>query len=208
MPLTPAERHAFLRSRRSVRRFLPEAVPEAVLARILETAVYAPSAHNLQPSRLAVLRDAGKKQRLADALTDALRADMRAQGADEGAIAARVARSRRRLAEAPVVVLLNLDNTARRDPNDPWERHMLVQSVAMTGLQILLAAHAEGLGGVWVCWPLYAQEATRRALHLPPAWAPQGMLFLGYPAEAPAPPRRKPWQEITRWCDDAGAADA
>ena len=70
---------------------------------------------------------------------------------------------------------------------------MLVQSVAMAGLQMLLAAHAEGLGGVWVCWPLYAQEATRAALHLPSHWEPQGMLFLGYPAEAPAPPPRRPF---------------
>jgi coenzyme F420-0:L-glutamate ligase/coenzyme F420-1:gamma-L-glutamate ligase len=183
--------HAFLRSRRSVRRFLPEPVPEAVVQRILETAIYAPSAHNLQPWQFVWLREATLKRRLADALTRQMEADMRGRGAEEEAIAARVARSRRRMDEAPLVVVLNLDNAIRRDPTDPWEHHMLVQSVAMVGLQMLLAAHAEGLGGVWVCWPLYAQEATRRALNLPSTWEPQGMLFLGYPAEALLPPPRR-----------------
>ncbi len=197
MTLSPDEIHAFLRSRRSVRRFLPEPVPDGVVQRVLETAVYAPSAHNLQPWQFVLLRESGPKRRLAEALTAQMAADMRAQGAEEAAIAARVARSHRRLDEAPLVVLLNLDNTRRRDPHDPWEHHMLVQSVAMVGLQMLLAAHAEGLGGVWVCWPLYAQEATREALHLPPTWEPQGMLFLGYPAEAPPPPPRRPLQPLT-----------
>ena len=200
--------HAFLRSRRSVRHFLPEPVPDAVLQRVLETAVYAPSAHNAQPWQLVVLRASTAKQRLAEALTAAMRADMRAQGADEAEIAARIERSRRRLDEAPVVVLLNLDEAVRRDSGNPHEHHMMVQSVALLGLQILLAAHAEGLGGVWICWPLYAQEATRQALALPSTWSPQGMLFLGYPAEAPAPPPRKSWQEITLWLDDEEFQDA
>jgi nitroreductase len=49
----------------------------------------------------------------------------------------------------------------------------------------LLAAHAEGLGGNWICWPLYAQEATCTALELPETWEPQAMYFLGYPDEIP-----------------------
>ncbi len=195
----PDALHAFLRSRRSVRRFLPEPVPDGVVQRILETAIYAPSAHNLQPWRFAVVRTDEAKGRLAAALTAQMRRDMTARGEPEKAIAAREARSRRRIAEAPVIVVLSLDSETHRDPEDPLEPHMLVQSIGIVGLQILLAAHAEGLGGVWVCWPLYAPEATRTALDLPPTWEPQGMLFLGYPAEAPAPPPRRPWRELTLW---------
>ncbi len=196
--LAPEDLHAFLRSRRSVRRFLPEPVSDDVLQRVLETAIYAPSAHNLQPWRFAVIRTDDAKARLAQALAAQMRSDMEAQGASAETIEARAQRSQARLQEAPLVVMLNLDETVRRDAEDPHERHMMVQSVAIVGLQILLAAHAEGLGGVWVCWPLYAQEAAQQALNLPPSWKPQGMLFLGYPAEAPAPPPRKPWQEVTR----------
>lgn len=42
-------------SRRSVRAFLPEAVPEAVIRRILEAAGRAPSGSNIQPWKVAVL---------------------------------------------------------------------------------------------------------------------------------------------------------
>ena len=190
-----------LHTRRSVRRFLPRPVPPEVVARLLATAAYAPSAHNTQPWRWAVLQRPESKARLAEALTARLTADMRAVGETEESIAARVERSRRRLLNAPLVVVFSLDATALRRPDDPREQHMGVQSVAAAALQMLLAAHAEGLGGVWVCWPLYAPEATRRALALPPAWQPQGMLFLGYPAETPEPPPRRPWQELTLFAD-------
>jgi len=40
------ELDAFLRSRRSIRRFKPDPAPAAFIYRILETATYAPSAHN------------------------------------------------------------------------------------------------------------------------------------------------------------------
>jgi nitroreductase len=75
---------------------------------------------------------------------------------------------------------------------------MSVQSVAMAGQNLLLAAHAEGLGGVWVCAPLFAQEAVRQALNLPGEWHPQGMLLLGYPAVVPKTRPRRPVSEVTR----------
>ena len=65
-----------------------------------------------------------------------------------------------------------------------------MKSVALAGLQLLLAAHAEGLGGTWICWPLFAPEETRQSLDLPSVWEPQGMIFLGYPAEEPEIPGR------------------
>ncbi len=183
--------HEFLRSRRSVREFQPRPVPDDVLERILDTGIYAPSAHNLQPWRIVVLRKPEVKRKLALALTERMRRDMAAEGADAEAIEARVARSIRRMDEAPVVLLLNRDvDVVRRDA--PPEHTMAVQSVAALALQLMLAAHAEGLGSVWVCWPLYAQAETRAALALPASWEPQGMLFIGYPAESPEPPPRLP----------------
>ena len=73
---------------------------------------------------------------------------------------------------------------------------MAVQSVALAGLQLMLAAHAEGLGGNWICWPLYAQEAARDALNLPETWEPQGMFFLGYADEEPGKKILKPLDEL------------
>ena len=53
------ELHNFLRSRRSIRRFRPEPIEDAVIERILTTATYAPSAHNRQPWRFCVIKDPG-----------------------------------------------------------------------------------------------------------------------------------------------------
>ncbi len=187
-----------LTTRRTIRRFKPDPVPDSVLRRLLTAATFAPSAHNLQPWRFVVLRDAALKRRLGEALTDRMRRDMRARNAPEDEIEARVARSLRRLAEAPVVVLLCRDVTVVR-AEEPQEHTMAVQSVALAGGTLLLAAHAGGLGANWICWPLYAPQETRAALGLPSSWEPQAMILLGYPAEEPAPPPRTPIDDITLW---------
>jgi F420 biosynthesis protein FbiB-like protein len=192
------ELHKFLRSRRSVRRFRPDPVPASVIERILETAAYAPSAHNLQPWFFVMVVDELNRNHLAEALTGKMRADMTAIDAPENEIETRVKNSLRRLDEAPVVILLCRDATAiRRD--DQEERTMAIQSVAACGLQLLLAAHAEGLGGNWICWPLYAQEAARAALDLPVSWEPQGMFFLGYADVEPREKVVKPLHETVRY---------
>jgi nitroreductase len=79
------------------------------------------------------------------------------------------------------------------------ERTMAMQSVAAAGLQLLLAAHAEGLGGVWVCSPLFAQKTIQRTLKLPAAWEPQGMFFVGYPDELPKSKTMKDLQSLIEW---------
>jgi len=76
---------------------------------------------------------------------------------------------------------------------------MSIQSVAAAGLQLLLAAHAEGLGGDWICWPLYAQEAARAALDLPDTWEPQAMFFLGYTDGEPKEKALKSLEEVVRF---------
>jgi F420 biosynthesis protein FbiB-like protein len=181
---TKAELHTFLRTRRSIRRFKPDPVPEAVIKEILATATFAPSAHNRQPWRFAVITEPAAKSRLGKAVTDKMRADMQAEGASQTDIEKRAAASLRRMNEAPVVIILFRDKADVRA--DTYEEAVMgVQSTAAAGLQLLLAAHAEGLGGSWVCWALYAQEETRAALNLPKAWEPQAFYFLGYPAEKP-----------------------
>ena len=196
--MTNIDLHQFLRTRRSIRRFKPDPVPAPVIGRILETAIYAPSAHNLQPWRFTVVADESAKERLGQALTSKMRADMTAVRAPETEIENRVKNSLHRLDEAPVVILLCRDVSAiRRDEQE--EITMSMQSVAACGLQMLLAAHAEGLGGNWICWPLYAQEAARAALELPVTWEPQGMFILGYAEEGPKEKVLKSVQEIVRY---------
>jgi F420 biosynthesis protein FbiB-like protein len=189
--------HDFLRSRRSIRRFKPDPIPDAMLERILTTATYAPSAHNRQPWRFVVIKNADARPRLAKALTDKMRLDMQTEGAIEAEIEKRVASSIRRIAEAPVIILLCRDITDVR-VNTPEENIMNIQSTALAGLQLLLAAHAEGLGGNWICWPLYAIETIRSILNLPENWEPQGMFIIGYANEVVKEKTLKPITELVR----------
>jgi len=194
---TKEDFHTFLRTRRSVRRFKPDPVPDSVVESILTTATFASSAHNYQPWRFAVVTDPLVKTRLGEALTSKMRADMQAEGADRSDIEKRATLSLRRLNEVPVVIILCRDKSAVRT-DTPEEAAMGVQSTAAAGLQLLLAAHAEGIGGNWICWPLYAQEATRATLDLPETWDPQAMYFLGYPLVSPEPKIVRPIKEIVK----------
>ena len=194
---TKEDLQTFLRTRRSIRRFKPDPVPDSVIESILQTATFAPSAHNLQPWRFAVVTTSSAKTHLGEILTSKMQADMQAEGADKSDIEKRVTLSLRRINEAPVVVVLCRDKTDVR-ADTPEETIMGIQSTALAGLQLLLAAHAEGLGGNWICWPLYAQEATRIALELPETWESQAMYFFGYPAEIPQVKERKSIKEIVK----------
>jgi F420 biosynthesis protein FbiB-like protein len=194
------EFHQFLRGRRSVRRFQPQAVPDSVIERMLATAAFAPSAHHREPWRFVVLKNPEIRTRLADAMGADLRRDLAADGLPHDEIDRQVGRARQRLLAAPGVIVLCMDSNAINAPPDERraaaERMMAVQSVAAAGLQLLLGAHAEGLGGVWVCSPLFVPETVRESLDLPEAWEPQAMFYVGYPTEIPEARPRKPL-EIT-----------
>ena len=190
----------FIRSRRSVRRFMQDRVPQEVLSRILETAAWAPSAHNFQPWRFVVLDSELPRARLADAMARDFRRDLQADGLPADDIEAQVQHSRQRIVEAPAAIMLCLETGEMvRYPDQRRQNAeylMAIQSVAMAGQNLLLAAHAEGLGCVWKCAPLFAQETARGALDLPGSWQPQALILLGYPAKISPPRFRKEMHEI------------
>ncbi len=192
-----------LRRRRSVRRFKAAPVDRAVLERVLEAARLAPSAHNRQPWRFVVVQDEARRARLAEAMAARLRADRLADGAAPDEVEADVSRSRQRLTRAPCAILVCLTIEAMdRYPDDrrnQAERMMAVQSAAMAGENLLVAAAAEGLGACWMCAPLFAGEEARRSLNLPDDWEPQGLVLLGQPAETPPPRGRRRLEEVTLW---------
>ncbi len=186
-----------------MRRWRPDPIPREVLARVLETATYAPSAHNRQPWRFAALTSPEAKTRLAEALGEVLRQALAQDALTSEEIAARVERSRRRIGRAPAAVVLCADFTAAA-PYPDEERQaadnlMLVQDATLAGGTLLLAAHAEGLGGVWMCAPLFAPETTREALGLPESWEPLALILLGYPENIPAARARKALDEVARF---------
>jgi coenzyme F420-0:L-glutamate ligase / coenzyme F420-1:gamma-L-glutamate ligase len=176
-----------IQTRRSIRRYRPEPVPQAVIERVLNAAVWAPSAHNRQPWRFVVIERGETKETLAQAMGTRLRRDLEADGAPQELIEKDVTRSYVRMTDAPLLVALCL-SMADMDsyPDERRGRNeflMAVQSTAMAGQNLLLAAHAEGLGACWMCAPLFVPDVVCEVLDLPEDWQPQALLTLGYPAE-------------------------
>lgn len=159
-------------TRRSIRSYREEPVPEEVLHRILEAARLAPSAANHQPWHFFVVRDAGIRQRL-------FPEERRAWAAN-----------------APVVLV------ACSSPDIAWVRswdgknHADID-IAIAMEHIVLAATAEGLGTCWIC--AFDPEVFRNALGLPKEIVPIAATPLGYPADEPGPRKRKAMEEIVTW---------
>ena len=108
------------------------------------------------------MTDLSVKAQLASAMAEDFERDLRRDGVGPEKIQAQIKRSKERITSAPVAILLGLDlremDSYSDDKRNKAEYLMAVQSAAAAGLQLLLAAHASGLGGVWACWPLFAQE--------------------------------------------------
>lgn len=178
---------ALARTRRSIRRYTSAPVERALVETLLDAAIWAPSAHNRQPWRFCVVTEAATKMRLSTMMAAAWRSDLTGDGADRDAIERRIAISHARLIGAPVLIvpcvtLADMDvypDAVRCQA----ERTMAVQSVALACQNLLLAAHAAGLGACWMCAPLFVPALVRQALELPEDWDPQALLTVGYPAE-------------------------
>src|SRR5512141_2758027 len=102
---TTVDLHNFLRTRRSIRRFKPDPIPDPVIQSILSTATYAPSAHNRQPWRFAVVTDSARKIRLAEAMAADFERDLRCDRVPSDKIQAQIKRSKDRITSAPVAIV-------------------------------------------------------------------------------------------------------
>ena len=180
--------HTLVRTRRSIRRYDGRPVARDLLHRLLEAAVWAPSAHNRQPWRFCVVTERATQEALSAAMGARWHADLTADGADPAFIARRVAISHARVTGAGALVVACMSMEEMDAYPDPTRAHaewtMATQSVALACQNLLLAAHAHGLGACWMCAPLFVPDLVRTVLDLPPAWEPQALITLGYPAES------------------------
>ncbi len=195
--------YAFLLSRRSIREFRDAPVSQAVLRRMLHAACYAPSAHNRQPWRFVVVERGEVRTQFARAMSARYRSDLSRDGNLTQELEERIQARETRLIEAPALIVLCMTtedmNAYPDDKRTQAERSMTIQSVALAGMQLLLAAHAEGLGACWMGAPLFAPLEVRDSLQLDPAWEPQAMFLIGEPL-APGEDRgRRPLEEVVLW---------
>jgi coenzyme F420-0:L-glutamate ligase/coenzyme F420-1:gamma-L-glutamate ligase len=194
------------RGRRSVRRYLPKEVPEHLVNRVLEAGRWAPSPHGRQPWRFAVITKRKTKEHLAGSMGERWRTNLEMDGQSPGVVEKRLQGSRRRLLDAPVLVLLCLYlEELDRYPDayrQQGETTMAIQSLGATAQNMLLAAYELGLDTGWMCAPLFCPEKVVEALGLDPKLIPHALLTLGY-AEGDPPKRRgrRPPEELIVYRD-------
>lgn len=189
-------------SRRSIRVYEDRPIPLAVLEEILTLATWSPSAHNRQPWRFAVVIQKDHQERLAQAMGERLHADLTADGVALEVIEQDRRRSYTRITSAAVLVclcmsMIDMDTYPDLKRNHA-ERLMAIQSTAMAGQNLLLAAHAAGLGACWMCAPLFCPDVVQTVLDLPSDWEPQALITLGYPAQRRAR-TREPLENRILW---------
>ena len=201
-----------MRSRRSIRRFQPEPPPRALLEQILEAAVTAPSASNRQPWRFFVVEQRACIDRMADAVREAV-ARVAAHVEPESAGAFREYGDYfTRFEQAPAViaplfrvspVLARLVGpglgAADRARIDRMEQTSSVISASLAVQNMLLMAHALGLGASAMTGPLLADDRLREILGAPEGWELLALIPVGYADEDPDAPERKPPARVVRW---------
>ena len=161
---------------------------------MLESAIWAPSAHNRQPWRFVVIRSDETKERLAMAMGARLRRDLSADRVPQEIIEKDVNRSYERITSAPIIIvvcmtLIDMD-VYSDDKRNQNEAVMAIQSTAMAGQNILLMAHDLGLASCWMCAPLFCPDVVQETLDLPDDWQAQGMITLGFPMQTREKTRR------------------
>ncbi len=159
------ELHEAIRGRRSVRRFLQEPIERPILDRLIEAAMWAPSGGNAQTWRFVVVTE---PERIAKLRTV----------------------SPGLLGDPPVVIAVCQDLAeARAKGSTLGETFLAPLDSAMATQNLLLAAHAEGLGTCVIA--SFHKRAVGRLLELPDRVEVVLLVSVGRPAESPNPPSRR-----------------
>ena len=162
------EFYEVLKSRRSIRAYKPDAVPETALRKIAEAVNLAPTACNRQPFKLLLVRDPEMRKTIC--------ANCRFEF----------------LAQAPVIAVMMTNES------ESWTRFEgnpaadIDASIAMEHL--VLAAAAEGLGTCWIC--AFSRPEMNAALKISAPWSAFALSPIGYAAAGPRPFTRKNLAEV------------
>jgi nitroreductase len=204
-----------LRTTGAVREFTDQQVPDEVVMRVLDTARFAPSGANAQAWHVVLVKDPDTRTRLRDLYLPGW-GDYLAMGAaglrpwapgnDRGAEAAAVAAApdavlaaanqgfAARFDEVPVLLVVFADLGALAAVDRDLDRYSFAggASVYPFAWNILLAARAEGLGGVLTTMLIRQEDAVKRLLGAPDQWALATAIALGYPVRQSRRLRRAP----------------
>ena len=157
-----------IKTRRSVRSYKKDPVPEEKLKKVLTAARLAPSAHNDQDWKFVVVKDSEKRKELA-----------------------RAAHNQSFIGEAPLVIV-----AVGLDPEHimPCEVPAYAVNLAIAVDHMTLAAVEQGLGTCWI--GAFSQKEVKRILEIPAQYKVVALLPLGLPADKPGSKIRKNLAEI------------
>jgi len=169
-------------TQRAVRHFAERPVEDAIVERVLRVATRAPSARNIQPWRFIVIRDGATKAALGK-IFDELGQQFYGAGAPD----------RMPWAEVPVLIAICSEN-----PFGAGEAGAtaLGASIFPAVQNLLLAAHAAGLGAVLTTRWKAREAELRPILGLPEGVAVHAIVPLGWPLAKPGRNRRRPVREV------------
>lgn len=188
---------AVIRGRRSVREFGPEEVTDEEMRLLVEAARHAPSNSNRQAWKFLAVRNGDIRARLREAVEAKARAiKEKASDPEQVAILEQFGPYLTFFVDAPLLFVV----LYKRSPSflEPLlegldalsaEASLPAEgfSAAMAIQNLLLAAHALGLGACCTTAPLVAAGEIRGILKIPPAWVIAALVPVGRPAkEVPA----------------------
>lgn len=164
-----------IKKRRSVRAYADEKVSEEDIERLIEAAMWAPSAGNIQPWEFVVVKDVETKRKLSDAALD-----------------------QTFIEKAPVVIVVCADlNRSSRGYGSRGEHLYSLQDTAAATENILLAAQELGLATCWV--GSFREKAVAKAVKAPRNLRPVAVVPVGHPAERPVAPPKRSVNEIVHY---------
>lgn len=173
-----------IKGRRSVRQFTEQPVDRELLSEIVETASYYPSWKHTQIVRFVAV-EGEKKERLAKECTD--------MWPNNGKI----------MESAPMVMAVTIiknrsgferDGSFSTSKGDRWQMY----DAGIASQTLCLAAHESGIASVIL--GLFDDGKVADILELPEDREVAALIPMGYAAEEPAAPRRKPVEEILSFC--------
>lgn len=181
--------------RRSIGKVKPDPVDPKLIDRILEAAVWAPVHFQTEPWRFFVLTGEGRRPL---GRTLAAIAQEKMDDPSSEANRAKLEREEAKPFRAPVVIAV----AAVPQLDDP--RVIQVEEIAATSAAIqnmLLAAHALGLGAIWRTSPAAYHPKMKEAFGLKEQDEMLGFIYIGYPDIEPPAKKRTSHQEKTKWID-------
>jgi nitroreductase len=190
-------------SRCSIRLFKQDSIPDQLILKILECGVRAPNAGGSEPWYFIVVKDESLRREIHKLLLEAHRlyaTSVLREPLPPEKVSKWVQRIVGGMYLAPVYIAVYADfrRSTHNVQYSEVEKVYIIQSVSAAIENIILAAHALGLGSVWLGVPLLMKDRFDELLKPPEGCELQAIIALGYPSEQPRVRPRRSIDEVVK----------